>query len=434
MFVEEVLTNYLTGLVPMDRMLEKKKWPPKRIITYSLSGLFAIIVIYNLLFGDTSSKLNVETEKVTISTVSAGPFKEYIPITGNIIPIKTVYLDAIEGGRVEKLFLEAGTMVEQGDEILQLGNTNLLMDIMFREAEFFEQSNNLRNTRLAMEQNRLNLKSELINLDFQIKMLERDFKRKKELVKENLISQLEFEESRDQYDYNLKRRELAVESYKQDSLFRKIQIGQLEASLSRMQNNLGLVKTKLENLTIRAPISGHLTSLNAEIGESKSRGQRLGQVDVLEGFKVRAAVDEYHLSRIQRELEGEFDFAGGTHKIIVDKIYPEIRDGRFNIDLTFVNSEPEGIRRGLTSHIRLELGNLSEAILLPRGGFYQKTGGQWVYVLDESGDFASKRDIRLGMQNPQMFEVIEGLEPGEKVITSSYESFGDNDVLVLTED
>ncbi len=418
----------------MDRILEKKKWPPKRIIIYSLSGIFAIIVIYNLLFGDTSSKLNVETEKITISTVSKGPFKEYIPITGNIIPIKTVYLDAVEGGRVEKLFLEAGTMVEQGDEILRLANTNLLMDIMFREAELFEQSNNLRNTRLAMEQNRLQLKSELIHLDFQQKMLKRDYRRKNELLKENLISQLEFEQSQDEYEYNLKLRDLAIESYKQDSLFRKVQISQLEASLTRMQKNLALIKTKLENLTIKAPITGHLTSLNAEIGESKSRGERLGQVDVLEGFKVRAAVDEYHLSRIQRGLEGEFDFAGGTHKIIVDKIYPEIRDGRFNIDLIFSDSEPGGITRGLTSHIRLELGNLSEAILLPRGGFYQKTGGQWAYVLDESGDFAGKRDIRLGMQNPQMFEVLEGLEPGEKVITSSYDSFGDNDVLVLIED
>lgn len=418
----------------MDRILEKKKWPPKRIVIYGLSGIFAIIVVYNLLFGDTSSKLNVETEKITISTVTSGPFKEYIPITGNVIPIKTVYLDAIEGGRVEKLFLEAGTMVEQGDEILQLGNTNLLMDIMFREAEFFEQSNNLRNTRLAMEQNHLNLKLELIQLDYQQKLIERDFRRKKELLKENLISQLEFEQSQDEHEYNMKRRELAIESYKQDSLFRKIQISQLEASLARMQNNLALVKTKLENLTIRAPISGHLTSLNAEIGESKSRGERLGQVDVLEGFKVRAAVDEYHLSRIQRGLEGEFDFAGDTHKIIVDKIYPEIRDGRFDIDLIFTDSEPQGITRGLTSHIRLELGNLSEATLLPRGGFYQKTGGQWVYVLDESGDFAGKRNIRLGMQNPRMFEVLEGLKPGERVITSSYESFGDNDVLVLTED
>ena len=260
----------------MDKQIEKKKWPPKRIITYSLSAAFALIVIYNLLFGDTSSKLNVETEKITISTVKKGPFKEYIPVTGSVIPLKTVYLDAIEGGRVEKKFLEAGTMVEVGDGILQLSNTNLLMDIMFREAELFEQSNNLRNTRLAMEQNQLHLRSQLIDLDYQIKQFKRDYLRNKELVKNNLVSKLDFEKIKDEYEYAQKRRELAIESYKQDSLFRKIQIKQLEASLTRMQKNLELVKTKLENLTIKAPISGQLTALNAEIGESKSRGERLG--------------------------------------------------------------------------------------------------------------------------------------------------------------
>lgn len=418
----------------MDRTIEKKKWPPKKIISYSLGSIFIFIVIYNLLFGDTSSKLNVESEKLTISTVTKGPFKEYIPITGTIIPIRTVYLDAVEGGRVEKLFLEAGSMVEEGDEILQLGNTNLLMDIMFREAEFFEQSNNLRNTRLAMEQNRLNLKSQLIDLDYQIKIYRRNYIQKKKLSEENLISNLEFEQSRDEYEYTVERRDLAIESYKQDSIFRKIQIQQLEVSLSRMQKNLALVKTKLDNLIIKAPISGHLTSLNAEIGESKTRGERLGQVDVLEGFKARAGVDEYHLSRINKGLTGEFDFAGSNYTLRADKIFPEIRDGRFDIDLVFTDREPDGIRRGQTLHIRLELGNLSQAILLPRGGFYQKTGGQWVYVLDKNGDRAHKKNIRLGMQNPQMFEVLEGLEPGEKVITSSYDSFGDNDVLVLTED
>ncbi len=418
----------------MDRTIEKKKWPPKKIISYSLGSIFIFIVIYNLLFGDTSSKLNVESEKLTISTVTKGPFKEYIPITGTIIPIRTVYLDAVEGGRVEKLFLEAGSMVEEGDEILQLGNTNLLMDIMFREAEFFEQSNNLRNTRLAMEQNRLNLKSQLIDLDYQIKIYRRNYIQKKKLSEENLISNLEFEQSRDEYEYTIERRELAIESYKQDSIFRKIQIQQLEVSLTRMQKNLALVKTKLDNLIIKAPISGHLTSLNAEIGESKTRGERLGQVDVLEGFKARAGVDEYHLSRINKGLTGEFDFAGSNYTLRADKIFPEIRDGRFDIDLVFTDREPDGIRRGQTLHIRLELGNLSQAILLPRGGFYQKTGGQWVYVLDKNGDRAHKKNIRLGMQNPQMFEVLEGLEPGEKVITSSYDSFGDNDVLVLTED
>jgi HlyD family secretion protein len=415
----------------MDRHLEKKKWPPKRIITYGVAGILIFIVIYNLLFGDSSSKLNIDAEKITISAVTKGPFKEYIPVTGNVIPIKTVYLDAMEGGRVEKIFLEAGTMVNAGDNILELGNTNLLLDIMFREAEFFEQSNNLRNTRLAMEQNRLHLRSQLIDLDYQIKSLKRDFDRSQELLEKKLISTREYERIEDEYEYSIKRKNLAIESYKQDSLFRKIQIQQLELSLARMEKNLALVKTKLENLTLKAPISGHLTALNAEIGESKKPGERLGQVDVLEGFKVRAGIDEYHLSRIHRGLLGEFDFAGNNYSLIAEKVYPEIRDGRFDVDLIFAETEPEGIRRGQTLHIRLELGNLSQAILLPRGGFYQKTGGQWVYVVDIDGQIAEKRNIRLGMQNPQMFEVLEGLKPGEMVITSSYESFGDNDKLIL---
>jgi HlyD family secretion protein len=415
----------------MDRKIEKKKWPAKRIVAYSATGIIVLILIYSLLFGDTSSKLNVEAEKITISTVGKGPFKEYIPITGNIIPIKTVYLDAMEGGRVEKIFLEAGSMVNLGDKILELGNTNLLLDIMFREAEFYEQSNNLRNTRLAMEQNRLKLKSELINLDYKIKTLKREYGRSKELLNNNLISNEEFENIRDEYNYNMQHKDLAIESYKQDSIFRKIQIGQLESSLTRMQKNLELVKLKLENLTLQAPITGHLTALNAEIGESKSPGERLGQVDVLDGFKIRAGVDEYHLPRIHRGLTGEFDFAGNSYKIIADKVFPEIRDGRFDIDLIFSDKEPHGIRRGQTLHIRLELGNLSEAILLPRGGFYQKTGGQWIYIIEDNGNVAVKRHIRLGMQNPQMFEVLEGLKPGEKVITSSYDNFGDNDKLIL---
>lgn len=415
----------------MDRQIEKKNWPLKRIIVYSLSGIFVFLVFYNLVFGDKSSKYNVDSEKITISTVEKGHFQEFIPVTGNVIPIKTVYLDAVEGGRVEKKFLEAGSMVNAGDPILQLGNTNLMMDIMFREAEFYEQSNNLRNTRLAMEQNRLALKSQMIDLDYQIQRLKRDYERSEKLLEDNLISQQEYERINDEYTFNLKRKELALESYKQDSLFRKIQISQLEASLNRMENNLSLVKTKLENLTIKAPVTGQLTSLNAEIGESKSQGERLGQVDVLDGFKVRAGIDEHYLSRINIGLEGQFDFASKTYKLVTQKIYPEIRQGRFDIDLVFEGEEPEGIRRGQTLHIRLALGDLEEAILLARGGFYQKTGGQWVYLVDDGGSFAEKHRIRLGRQNPQMFEVLEGLEPGQKVVTSSYDSFGDNEKLIL---
>lgn len=415
----------------MDRVIEKKKWPPKKIAAVSAGGLLLCFVLYSFMFGDGSSKLNVETEKITISEVTRGPFQEFIPVTGTVLPIKTIYLDAIEGGRVEKRFIEAGTFVKEGDVILQLANTNLLLDIMYREAQFFEQSNNLRNTRLMMEQNSLNLKRELTEIDYQIQRLQRNHERAVELVKKNLISQQEYEIAKNDYEYYLKRKELAIQSFKQDSLFRQAQIENLESSLERMQANLGVVKQKLESLYIKAPATGQLTSLNAEIGESKSPGERVGQVDILDGFKVRAGIDEHYLARINPGQTGEFDFAGKTYKLVAKKVFPEIREGRFDVDLEFEGEEPEGIRRGQTLHIRFELGDLSEAVLLPRGGFYQKTGGQWVYVLTGSGDSAVKRSIRLGRQNPQVFEVLEGLEPGEKAITSSYDSFGDIDKLIL---
>lgn len=416
----------------MDRQIKKKRFTPKRIIGFGLGGLFFVVVIYNLVFGDRSSKLNVEIEKITISTVSMGPFVEFIPVTGTVLPIKTVYLDAIEGGRVEKKIIEAGTFVKEGDPILQLSNTNLLLDIMFREAEFFEQQNNLRNTRLEMERYRLALKQQMVEIDYQIKQLKRRYGRGTELRNRNLISQEEYDQLKDEYEYNIKRRDLALVTYEQDSVFRKVQIGQLEASIDRMQSNLGIVKKKLDNLVVKAPITGQLTSLNAEVGESKSPGQRLGQVDVLDGFKVRASPDEHYLARITLGLPARFDFAGGTYELITKKIFPEIRDGRFDIDLEFVGVEPKGIRRGQTVHIRLDLGDLDEAtVLLNRGGFWQKTGGQWVYLVDKSGEFATKRMIRLGRQNTQVYEVLAGLEPGEKVITSTYDSFGDIDKLIL---
>lgn len=416
----------------MDRPIQKKKWPPKRIALFSIAGLFFSAVLYSFIFGDSSSKLNVDTEKITISAVARGPFQEFIPVTGNVLPLKTVYLDAIEGGRVEKIFIEAGNMVNEGDKILQLANTNMLLDIMFREAQFFEQSNNLRNTRLLMEQSRLNLLQQFNEQEYQLQRLQRQHERAITLREQNLISQQEYEQTRDEYEYRRRQRELAVESFKQDSLFRQIQIEQLEASLKRMQANLEVTKQNLENLTIKAPIDGQLTSLNAEIvGEIKTPGERLGQIDVLEGYKVRAGIDEHYLPRISVGLAAEFDFAGQTYQLVTKKVYPEIRDGRFDVDMEFQGREPSGIRRGQTLHIRLQLGDLTEATLLPRGGFYQKTGGQWVYVVDKSGQYGVKRAIKLGRQNPQMFEVLEGLEPGEQVVTSSYDSFGDIDKLVL---
>jgi len=415
----------------MDRKIERKKWTPKKIGVIAAASLAVFLIVYSFLFGDSSSKLNVETERITISTVSKGPFQEYIPVTGSVVPIKTVYLDAIEGGRVETKYIEEGSLVEKGDQILKLDNTNLQLDIMYREAELFQQINNLRNTRLEMERNRLDLKGQILDLNFQLQKQKRLFERSKDLFSKRLISEEEFEQSRDQYQYLTKHRQLILQTHKQDSLFRQVQIHQLEQSVNRMQTNLEIVKQKLENLVIRAPISGQLTSLNIEIGESKSPGERLGQIDVLDSFKVRVDVDEYYIARIEIGKKGAFDFAGKSYDLAIKKIYPEVVNGRFGVDMYFEGEVPQGIRRGQTLHIRLALGDLSEATLLARGGFYQKTGGQWVYVLDSSGKVAHKEAIKLGRQNPQYFEVLDGLRPGDKVITSSYETFGENDKLVL---
>ena len=415
----------------MDRKIEKKKWPPKKIASLAAVGLFVILVLYVFLFRLNKSTLNVKTERITISTVTRGPFQEFIPIMGNVLPINTFFLNAVEGGRVEEIYLEAGTIVKEGDGILKLANTNLLLDIMWREAELFQQSNNLRNTRLSMEQYRLRLNQDLAEINNQLQQQKRTYERYEELVKDNLISKHEYELAKDQYEYLIKKKELTIDSQRNDIEFRLSQIDALESSLQRMQDNLGIVKQKQENLTIKAPVSGHLTALNAEIGQSKSPGQPLGQIDVLEGFKVRAAFDEHYIARIETGRTGEFDFAGNSYGLLVKKIYPEVIDGRFEVDMEFVGGGPEGITRGQTLHIRLELGDISEAILLPRGGFYQTTGGNWAYVVDESENVATKIKIRLGRQNPQVFEVLEGLGPGDRIITSSYESFGNMDRLVL---
>lgn len=415
----------------MDRKIEKKKWPAIRIIKYGAAAVFVLVVLYLLLFKTSASTLNVKSEHVTISTVAKAPFQEYIPIIGNVDPINTHYLDAAEGGRVEKIFIRAGTMVKEGDKILKLSNTNLLLDVMYREAELYQQSNNLRNTRLLLEQNRLDLKRQLAELDYNILAAQKRYNRYKVLHEEDLVSRQEYEEIKDNYEYLVRRREIVKESQETDLKFREQQIKQLELSLKRMEDNLTVAKQKLENMTLRAPISGHLTSLNAEIGQSKAPGDRLGVIHGMQGFKVVAQIDEYYIDRVKMGKIGEFDNSGKTFQLKVEKIYPEVTEGRFEVDLLFVSEPPPGIRRGQTFHIRLQLGELTEAILLARGGFYQKTGGNWVYVMNGSGEFAVKRNIRLGRQNPQFFEVLSGLEPGERVITSSYDNFGDMERLVL---
>jgi HlyD family secretion protein len=415
----------------MDKILEKRRWSRSRIIWITIGILIPVLISLQLVFGDRSSKLNIDSQRLRIAQVREGQFQEYIPVTGTVIPIQTVYLDAVEGGRVEQRFVEAGTMVKKDDPILQLSNTNLLLDIMYRVEELFQQSNNLRNTRLAMEQNKLQLQAQLLELDYQITVARRKNDRNAILLTKSLISQREFDEVNDEYEYLRKRRTITLETHRQDSIFRATQIDQLEASLERMTRNLDLVKQNLENLTIAAPVSGHLTSINAEIGESKVRGERLGQIDVLDGFKIRAPIDEHFITRVQQGQYGSFDLANSSYELVIGKMYPEVINGQFEVDLMFTNDEPADIRRGQTIRIRLELGDLSDALLLNRGAFINQTGGRWVYVLEPSGNVAVKKTIRLGRQNQLDYEILDGLVPGEQVIISSYENFGDVDKLIL---
>lgn len=414
----------------MDKIIKKKKWSLKRVVKFAATGV-AVLVVLVLLLSTRQSSLNVKKDRITISTVVYGPFQEDIPIMGNVLPIDTRYLDTIEGGVVERIYVENGVLVKKGDKILTLSNTDLLINIMRSEAEVNRASNDLRATRLSLEQNRLRLENELAQVEYELQRQRRLYDRYQVLFNEDLIPREDYENARDQYEYLLKKRQLTRESHEKDIYFQKEQIKQLEVSLKRMQTNLKLVKQRQENLTIQAPIDGLLTSFQAELGQSMPSGQRIGKVDVMEGFKVRAEIDEHYLSRIETGKIGTFEFAGKTHSLVTTKIYQEVRDGKFEVDLDFENSDPPGIRRGQTLHIKLALSEEKEALQLSRGGFYQSTGGNWVYVVDPSGQFASKRDIQLNRQNTRYFEVTKGLRKGENVITSSYENFGNMERLNL---
>ncbi len=414
----------------MDRRIEKKRFTPRRIALGVLAAAVVAFGAYALLSVNPSS-LNVEATKLTTAPVTYGPFLEYIVEQGAVMPLTTFYLDAVEGGRVEEVYVEQGAHVEQGTPILRLSNANLQLNVMQREAELFREVNQLRQTRVTMEQRRLEMRAQLVELDYELRKAEREYERQDALLKADLISRQEYDEAKDNLEYYTRRREVTVETLRQDSLFQAVQIRQLEESIDRLRLNLDMVKENQENLTLRAPITGLLSSLIAEVGESKPRGERLGQIDVEEQFKVRAAIDEHYIARIRSGQAGSFDFAGGTYDLVIRRVYPEVIEGQFEADMVFPEGMPEGLRRGQTLQVRIALGELADALQVPRGGFYQKTGGRWIYVLDPAGETAARRPIRLGRQNSQFFEVLEGLEEGEQVITSMYDNFGDMEQLVL---
>lgn len=415
----------------MDRAVEKKRFTLKKIVQILLPAAFILIILYVVIFGDKSSRYNVDIERITVSEVYKGKFQEFIPATGEVVPVQRYSLSATEGGVITERILEAGTPVKKGDAIVRMSNMDLLLTIMNNQAQVNRAANELRSTRLSIEQNRLELKKQLIRIKFDQLQQKRSYERAQKLFEKNLISKSEFELKRDEYNFTVESRVLTIESMRQDSLFRASQIEQLELSVERMEKNLEIIEKREEALVIRAPITGMLTSLDAEIGVTKNRGETIGRIDVLDSLKVRCPIDEHYIVRIKEGKYASFEFGGKIYRLKVSKIFPEVRDGRFDVDLVFTGDMPAQIRRGQTLHIRLELGNLEEAVLLARGGFYQDTGGQWVYLLDESGLFAVKQAVTLGRQNPELFTVLEGLKPGDKVITSPYEVFGDADKLIL---
>ncbi len=415
----------------MDRKIEKKPLYKRKKFWISSAGVGVFLVLIILILSDTGSKLNVDQDKITISTVSEGEFQEFIPVTGTVLPRTTFYLDAILGGSVEKKFVEEGAVLKKGDKILKLSNTSVQLNALQQETFTYQQINDARNTRLQVEQNSINLQTQLVNANYSLIHSKQIYDREKVLWEKKLVSQQEYEQARDSYYHDVEQQKLARENWKRDSVLRESQLDQITGSIKRLQMNLELIRENIDNLTVKAPISGQLTSLDAEIGQSKSQGAKLGQIDAMDGYKVRADIDEYYIARVIKGLHATVDIDGSEYKLIVKKVFPEVKDGKFQVDMDFEGKTPGGIRRGQTLQIRLQLSDRTKALLLPRGGFYQKTGGQWVFVLNSSGSEAVKRNISLGRQNPDYFEVLSGLKPGDKVITSSYDNFGDVDKLII---
>ncbi len=422
-------SNGFSGGSTMDRVKPKKFWNSKRISIIGGSILLAAFLIYQFFFADKRSKLNVEQDKLTISTVQKGKFDEFIVVTGVVQPLKTIQLDAIVGGYVTEKLIEGGNMVKQGDVLLRLENQNLKLSFLQSETEASRLVNDLQNTRQNLKVARFTLQKTLSDLDFQLDQAKDAHDRNVKLYKDKVIPEADYLKTKRDYEKLVRQREIEIESQKYQEENAKMQINQLEGTLASTQKNVSLWRQTLDNLVVKAPVSGLLSSMNIEVGSNISQGQNIGQIDDLNGFKMRVSVDEHYLSRIFVGLAGSMEFNGKDYGLKIIKIYPEILSGRFEVDMKFDSGAPEMVKRGQSAPIRLQLGQPSQATLLPVGGFFSETGGNWVYVVSDGGKRAAKRKITLGRKNPEYFEVLEGLQPGEKVITSSYENFGDNEVL-----
>lgn len=415
----------------MDKKIEKKRWTWQKVGIYAGIAIVAAFIISAIWKDSGTSKLNVETERLLTDTIHKGIFQEIIPVTGIIQPIKTVFIDAVEGGRVEEKFVEDGAMMKQGQPILRLSNPDLQLNYLNQEANTVAQINQIRNTSLLMEQQSLSLREQALDVEYQLDLFEKRTNRNSELYKGKVIAKVDFEETQDQYEHLQRRKKMLARTIEKDSMFHVFQQQQMNNSLDLMQRNLAIARQSLDNLIVKAPFDGQLSGLTSELGELINKGENIAQIDDLSNFKIRARIDEFYISRIFIDQEGSFQFAGKTYKLRIKKIYPQVANGAFEADLVFTGEAPSAIKRGQTVSIKLELSAEEEGILLTRGSFYQKTGGNWIYVVEPGSNVARKRTIRVGRQNPNFYEVLEGLQPGDIVVVSSYDSFGDKDELIL---
>ena len=424
--------NQTRSQLSMDRKIEgaKKKKVRKRLI-WAVVLAITFVSFSTFVFSETGSRHRVDKARIRTAEVVEGIFDDVIPIQGNVEPVKSFFLDAIEGGTVQEIYVEAGSQVKAGDSLLKLSNTNLMLDFMNRETQIVEQINNLRNTRIQMELNERSIKEQVLDIEQELARMERQFSIDTALYKSEAISRQQFEDSHSRYEYLKKKKRLLSDSYKKDYKYRQLQLGRIDRSIDMMERNLAAITSNLSNLTVKAPISGQLTSFDAEIGESKNRGENLGRIDVLEEYKVSSNIDEHYLGRVKIGQRGSFSSGGSIFKVEVVKVFPEVTNNQFEVELIFLDTIPSGIRRGQSLNIRLALSNSSEAIMVPRGGFYSNTGGKWIYVLNEESGKAYKREIKLGRQNPDFFEVNEGLKAGEEVIVSGYDNFSDYQTIIL---
>ena len=416
----------------MDRVIEKtrtqrlvKYWP------YGAGAIGVLTVMGWLIFGNHASTLRVSRDELTISDVQCAEFKDYVRTNGRVLPIQVVQISPEEGGIVMEKVVEEGTMVHKGDVIVRLSNSNLDLQILNAEAELAEKQNLLRNTQVAMQQDRLNNQTEQAQLDMDTQRKQRTFEQNKRLYGEKLISKEDYLQSQEDYQLSERKRTLVSKRLKQDSIYRTVQMDQMEDNLHNMRKNVVLIRQRKDKLEVRSAIDGELGLLDVELGQSISPGQKIGQLNDLSDYKVQASIDEHYIDRVRQGLTATFTRGDKTYQLQVRKVYPEVREGKFRCDFIFRGERPENIRTGQTYYIDLELGQPEQAVIIPRGTFFQTTGGQWIFVLSADGSKAYRRPIRIGRQNPQHYEVLEGLEPGERVVTSGYEAFKDNEVLVM---